>query len=200
MHRFIPLAALLTGLSLAQSYKAVDVTLTFTSGPMTVSTSTTASPTLGAQKPTVKNGVAYVTARQGSGVWTVGLSPKLPLSLNVTQGSGSQELKLQGLPLTRLNVKMGSGPVMMSLPAASLTAQVQQDSGALELHVPANTGVRLVVQQFKSGALRVDGQDVGVGQNLSGTYQTANYEGAKYKVTVNLNWGNGPVEVYTPGK
>ncbi|EYB68419.1 hypothetical protein DEIPH_ctg024orf0029 [Deinococcus phoenicis] len=191
---------LLTSLASAQSYRAVDVTLTFDSGPMIVALSNHASPILGAQKPKVVNGVAYVGARQDSGFWEVGLSPKLPLALTINQGSGSQDLKVRGLPLTRLNVKMGSGPVMMQLPAASFTAQLRQESGSLDIHVPQNTGVKLVLQQFRSGALTVEGKDIAAGQNLGGTYQTANYDAARYKVTVNLTWGSGAVQVHTPGQ
>ncbi|MBZ9752592.1 DUF4097 domain-containing protein [Deinococcus sp. HMF7604] len=194
------LSFLLTGLAAAQTYRAVDVTLTFGSGIFTAALSHAVSATLGSQKPTVKNGVAYVGARQTSGAWDVGLSPKLPLALNVTQESGSQDLNLRGLPLTRLNVKMGSGPVDIQLPAASLTAQVRQESGSLDLYVPQNTGLKLVVNRFESGALTMERRTVAVGDSLSGTYQTSNYDTAKHKVTVNLIWGSGPVQVHTPGQ
>jgi hypothetical protein len=200
--RFFPCAVVLslTAVAVAATYSSVDVTLKKEVGPLEVSKSDRVSPTLGASQPTVRGGVAYVGASHGVGAWSVGLSPKLPLSLSVTQETGSSSLNLEGLPLTRLNVATGSGPVALRLPSRTLIASVSQETGSLEIFMPKDTGLKLVIKTFGTGSLSVEGSDVASGTDLSGTFQTANYDSARYKVTLNLSHGAGPVMVYAPGQ
>lgn len=195
----LTLALGLAPLAQAASYNSVDITLKKGSGPFTVGLSTRVSPTLGVVKPPIKNGVAYVGASQDVGVWNVGLSPKLPLSLNITQQTGNSTINLKGLPVTRLNLSAGAGPIELQLPSRTLTASVKQETGSLEIYLPADTGLKLVIQKFETGSLTIEDEDTAVGTNLKGTFQTANYDSAKYKITLNLTHGTGPVNVYKPG-
>lgn len=193
-------AVALSSAALALNYRAVDVSLKFDDGPLTVGVSNTASPTLGVAKPEIRGGVAYVGASHGSGAWAVGLSPKSPLALHVQQESGSLDMNLRGLPLTALSLSMGAGPTTLKLPGATFAGKLTQESGSLDIHVPADTGVRLNIVKFESGSLDIDGKNVSVGGGLKGTYQTANFAVARRQITLTLDWGSGPVTVYTPGQ
>lgn len=180
-------------------YNSVDVTLKKSTGPLTVGYSTRVSPTLGATNPTVKNGVAYVGASHNVGTWNVGLSPKMPLSLNITKETGSNDINLKGLPITRLNMAAGTGPIQLVLPSRSMTANITQTTGSLDIYLPADTGLKLVVNKIDTGSLTIEGAEVASGTSLKGTFQTANYDSAKNKVTLSVALGTGPIEVFKPG-
>lgn len=200
--RIFPCVLLLSAAfaSAAAPYSSVDVTLKKEVGPLVVAKSDRVSPTLGAARPTVRSKVAYVGASHGVGAWNVGLSPKLPLGLSVTQETGSTVLNLEGLPLTRLNVTTGAGPVALRLPSRTLNANVAQETGSLEIFLPRDTGLRLIIKTFGTGSLMVEGTGVASGTDLSGTFETANFGSARYRVTLNLTHGAGPVVVYAPGE
>lgn len=194
------LCALALGLAAAAPapYSSVDVTLTQNAGEMTVSLSNRVTPTLGVANPTVRGGVAYVSARHDVGSWSVGLSPKLPVSLNVKHDTGTNTLNLSGLNVPRLNVNQGAGETNI-LFGGSTTATVRRDVGALNLYLPANTGLKLTVTRLGTGSVTVEGREVASGTDQSGTYQTANYAAAARKVNLTVTQNAGSIEVFRPG-
>jgi len=194
-----PLSLALGSAALALTYRSVDITLKHEVGPLEVAVSSSVSPALGVAQPPVKNGVAYVSASREAGSWQVGLSPKLPLKLHVIHETGSSLLNLTGLPMTGLSVKSDAGPLVLQLPSTSFSGVVTQDTGSLDIYLRQDTGLKLTVQKFETGSLRLDGREIASGTNLTGTYQSANYDRAKFKVILVLGHGAGPVEVFSPG-
>ena len=85
------------------------------------------------------------------------------------------------------------------LPSRSLTANITQDTGSLNLYLPADTGLQVVIQNFGTGSLVVEGQEVASGIALTGTYKTANYDSARNRITLNLKMTTGDVKVFKPG-
>ena len=67
------------------------------------------------------------------------------------------------------------------------------------MSLPRDTGLRVVIKKFDTGSLSIEGKSVATGTDLSGTFQTANYDQAKYKTVLSLTRGAGPVEVLSPG-
>lgn len=189
----------LSSLATAQTYQSVNITLKQTTGQLRVAPSTATTPTLGVKTPTVKAGVAYVSASHETGDWAVGLSPRLPLALTIRQDTGSMDLNLRGLPLTALNLMGTTSDIQLVLPSRSLTANITQDTGSLNLYLPADTGLQVVIQNFGTGSLVVEGQEVASGIALTGSYKTANYDSARNRITLNLKMTTGDVKVFKPG-
>lgn len=195
---FLPLVLGLSVTALAAAYSSVDVSLIQNAGALTVSLSNRVTPTLGVAQPPVRNGVAYVSARHDVGAWAVGLSPKLPVSLNVTHDTGAVDLLLGGLNVPRLNVNHKNGETNILFGSAS-TATIRKDVGALSLYVPANTGLKLTVTRLGVGSVTMEGEDVAAGTDQAGTYQTSNYASAARRVNVTVTQGSGSIEVLKPG-
>jgi hypothetical protein len=86
--------------------------------------------------------------------WTLGLSPRVPIQLELDGGSGSADLDLRDLELEELNLDVASGSVDLHLPSGKYEAWIDGGSGSLDLWVPEGVGVRLVVDGG-SGALRM---------------------------------------------
>ena len=97
----------------------------------------------GRRNPPVKNGVAYVGASHSQGDWAIGLSPKLPLSLNLDRTQGDAQLDLRSLRLTSLSLKQSLGNLDLKLPAANLKAVLDQQQGDTTITLPPNTGIRV---------------------------------------------------------
>ncbi len=195
---FLPLVLGLSVTALAAAYSSVDVSLTQNAGQLTVSLNPRVSPTLGVNQPTVRNGVAYVAARHDVGAWAVGLSPKLPVTLNVKHDTGAVDLLLSGLTVPRLNVNHQNGETNVMF-GSNTTATIRKDVGALSLYVPAGTGLKLTVTRLGVGSVTMEGVDVASGTEQAGTYQTSNYASAARKVNVTVTQGSGSIEVHKPG-
>jgi len=172
--------------ALAAPYSSVDITLKQELGSLSVGLSNAASPVLGARNPPVKNGVAYVGASHSQGDWAIGLSPKLPLSLNMDRTQGDAQLDLRSLRLTSLSLKQSLGNLDLKLPAANLKAVLDQQQGDTTITLPPNTGIRVEVRSFKQGTLIIGGKTVADGLAFDGTYQSANYAAARYKVELTV--------------
>lgn len=154
--------------------------------------------------------------------WQIGLSPDVPLDLNVNMGSGSANLNLVGLHLNVLEIDGGSGALQLALPAAgdaayrvdlnggsgasviTLTGQahgtLEYDggSGSLTVNVPDGLAVRVEVLDSGSGAVRMPGgwETVREGDDDEGVWQTSGYEAASRQFVLLLNdVGSGSITV-----
>lgn len=70
---------------------------------------------------------------------TVGLSRFLPITLDVSQGSGVTMLDLHDVYIHSLEVNSGSGPVTVLMADGSYAANLETGSGSLTIEVPENT-------------------------------------------------------------
>ncbi|QFP78146.1 hypothetical protein [Deinococcus sp. AJ005] len=181
--------------ALAASYSSVNVTLKQELGDLTLSGNSGASPVMGVRNPTTKNGVAYVSASHSLGNWAIGLSPKLPINLTVQATQGESSLDLRSLKLLGLQVTQKLGSLQLKLPAANLKATLQQAQGDTTITLPPNTGISLEVKKFTQGALVINGKTVADGLAFDGTYQSANFATAKYKVDLAVTMEQGNLTV-----
>jgi hypothetical protein len=102
--------------------------------------------------------------------WEVGLSPQVPLDLDVDGGSGSVELDLRALQLAGLILDVGSGSVDGRLPAteARYDARVDGGSGSCRLNVAGGADVGLEID-VGSGSIDVTiGSDVDLSVRVEG--------------------------------
>ncbi|WP_161881849.1 DUF4097 domain-containing protein [Deinococcus alpinitundrae] len=183
------LAALLTlssSSALAATYTSVSIALKQELGSLVVNPNNATSPVLGVRNPPIKNGVAYVGASHSQGDWAIGLSPKLPLSLILDRTQGDAQLDLRSLKLTALSLKQTLGNLDIKLPAANLKATLDQQQGDTTLMLAPNTGIRVDVKSFKQGTLIIGGKTVADGLSFDGSYQSANYTAARYKVELTV--------------
>ncbi|TSA86800.1 hypothetical protein FNU79_06320 [Deinococcus detaillensis] len=193
---FSAFALLLSSAALAATpYNSVNLTLKQELGNLSLSANTKASPIMGVSKPTVKNGVAYISASHSMGDWAIGLSPKLPLSLTLNRQQGDAALDLRSLKLSALSITQQLGDLTLKLPTATLQATLTQTQGDTTITLPSNVGLRLDVKKFTQGTLVISGKTVADGFNFSGVYMTANYDSATYKVDMTINKEQGSLTV-----
>jgi hypothetical protein len=149
--------------------------------------------------------------------WQIGLSPTVPVELNLELGSGRVSGALDELRLNSLIVDAGSGPAELALPDGEYDVQlnagsgpltvilpaaghhqivVDGGSGPLTLRVPESIAARLAAEDG-SGPLRVSiaRLEQMSGDNEEGVWQTPDYFGADDRLEIQVEVGSGPVTV-----
>ena len=151
--------------------------------------------------------------------WQIGLTPQIPLALNVDAGSGPATLNLADLNLTYLGVDAGSGPFTLMLPAspdtyaleldagsgpvvmdvapnADLTMTINCGSGPLTIDLPNDAAVRFEVREDGSGPVTTPGwlPRTQHGEDDEGVWETDGYATATHRVLIIIeDQGSGPV-------
>jgi hypothetical protein len=155
--------------------------------------------------------------------WTVGLSPDVPLDLELDCGSGSGEFDLRGLQLRNLIVDGGSGGFELSLPAewgmgvhldvgsgpavlilpASGNAEVAVDggTGSLTVGLPREMAARVELESG-TGSFGADSRFklVEGERGGDGIWETEGYHGAEKRVVIQIEQGTGSVTIAGAGR
>jgi hypothetical protein len=129
--------------------------------------------------------------------WDIGLAPEVALDLRLNTASGRTDIDLAGLNLVHLILDAGSGAVDLVLPSdRSLEADIHGGSGTLTLHVPPDVGLRI---SLASGSGRFDPGEhlvlVSGERDGDGTWESANFERADYRISLTLDQGSGAVRI-----
>jgi hypothetical protein len=90
----------------------------------------------------IKDAVSMVVNRPDLR-WDVGLTPKIPLVLNVEAGLGETNLDLSGIQLAGLELDGGVGEIRLVLPAAEKRYSAEIDSGVGSIRVNIQAGALL---------------------------------------------------------
>ncbi len=145
--------------------------------------------------------------------WTIGLSQKVPTDLTINASSGSTNVDLSGLQLTRLVYDGSSGSNDITLPSntkaydmtyhgssgsadisvpsdANLTMTVEGSSGSISIHIQGSPAVRVEVNSNGSGSVSVNGNMKrlsGGGNNDQGVWESSGYANADQKILIIVN-------------
>ncbi|GGJ43631.1 hypothetical protein [Deinococcus roseus] len=179
----------------APQIQKVDLHLKHEAGTFTVQAAPKASPTLGIKNPTVKNGVAYLSQSSVASDWKVGLSPKLPLDLHLSSSASDVNANLLGLNINTLEINHTAGDYQLKLPSKTLTGKLKMDSLDLKITVPKDTGLKLNLQKFISGSVTIERNRVAEGAEVTGSYQTGNFDTASKKIELDVTWQAGALTV-----
>jgi hypothetical protein len=128
--------------------------------------------------------------------WRLGLSPRVPIDLELDGGSGSAEMDLRGLELDAFQLDVASGAVDLYLPYGAYEARVEGGSGSLDLWLPPEAGVRLEVDDG-SGTLRVGERFrlVRGKPDGDGVWESENLSRAESILSIRLDVASGSVRV-----
>jgi hypothetical protein len=142
--------------------------------------------------------------------WNIGLSPNLPIDLNVDASTGSTDLDLSGLDLDSLDYDASTGSTTILLPEStegyetkldastgSITVFLPADSN-LTLHLDGSTG-KVTFHAPEGGAIRIEVENGGTGDlqlpagftkvsgledRDEGVYETAGFDQADYQILI----------------
>jgi hypothetical protein len=136
--------------------------------------------------------VFYQTTGQNQYVWDLGLTPDVPVKLDVNLGAGDATLDLTGLQISGLNYDMGVGAVTITLPAnGNFTATVDGAMGSITILVPSGTAV-VVNMDTALTARTLPEAFVKTGDH---SFASPGYSTAQNQVVLDLNLAFGQVTV-----
>lgn len=114
------------------------------------------------------------------------LGEQLPTKLNIDAGASRVRGDLSGVKLRELTIKSGASDIDVTLGSKLTDSEVTLDAGAssVKLHVPRDTGVRIISEDGLSGKEFEDIDEVGEGR-----YESADFEAAATKITIRAKLG-----------
>ncbi|MCI0520010.1 MAG: cell wall-active antibiotics response protein [Chloroflexi bacterium] len=126
--------------------------------------------------------------------WTVGLTPAIPLAVDVDMGAGSINLDFTGLQLDHLEVNLGVGEINVTLPASGdFAGKIEGGVGVIRVYVPEGSALRIT---HDSGLSIFDRPDAYL--KSEDAYQSPNYATAENQIDLELAVGVGAVVVIEP--
>lgn len=125
--------------------------------------------------------------------WEVGLSPEIPLMLEMKTGASETNLDLSGLKVTDLKLETGASSTQLTFPeAAGFTqARIQTGVAAVSIHVPPTVEARIEIVSGFSG-IHVDTGRFFRSENI---YESSGYATAANKVNLHIETGMGNVSI-----
>jgi hypothetical protein len=118
--------------------------------------------------------------------WSLRFGDSVPLDLKIDMGAGQGNLRLRGVPLTKLELNIGAGRVDADLTGdrkEDLTADIEGGVGEADIRLPKNVGV-IVQASGGIGSLDTDGLE-----REGGSYVNAAY--GKSPATIHLKVEGG---------
>jgi hypothetical protein len=151
--------------------------------------------------------------------WQISLNPNVPTNLEIDVGNASTSAGLEDLTLTALEVDGGNGSLSATLPpgdyeivvdsgngsmrlnlpaSGQQTMRIDGGNGSVSLSLPANVAARVEYNEG-NGSVSVDDRFSRVsGDSDEGVYETADYDSATDRVTLEVNTGNGSFSISRP--
>lgn len=155
--------------------------------------------------------------------WDVGLSPKVPIAMNISGGVGSTTLDLSELQLTDLRVTAGVGSINLDLPSvekaydadltlgtgsadirieqgAAVNITVKGGVGSVNIDVPDDAAVKVEATtglgsvNVPSAYTRLSG-DNGKPMGEDGIWQSDNFDGAARQIVIHFEGGVGGLTI-----
>ena len=154
--------------------------------------------------------------------WKIGLTPEIPLALEMSGGVGEVLLDLAGINLTDLRIRGGVGDFVLNLPGGNgfYIAQISAGVGDFSITIEENADIQLVldggVGSFAidvpaDAAVRVDGTtsvgDITVPSHFqllqsdqrtvgeSGVWETTGFDEAENQILITLDGGVGDFRI-----
>jgi len=129
--------------------------------------------------------------------WDIGLSSDVPLEIDVDSGSGSSDLDLRGLEVKEVTLNQGSGRATLELPSeGDVECKIDLGSGTIEISIPENMGAHIRLDKGSGSFQAASRFTLQSGrENGDGTWETAGYDDAEDRVTIDIDMGSGSVRI-----
>jgi hypothetical protein len=124
--------------------------------------------------------------------WSVGLSRRVPMRLDVDAGANRADLDLSELSVSDLTVSTGASETHLTVPAKGRTAaRVKAGAAAVRVRVPERTAARVVVR----GGLSSTKVDETRFPRSGGEFRSSDFDAAEDRVDLEVEVGAASVEV-----
>jgi hypothetical protein len=163
----------------------------------------------------------YAFLTQSGQPWTIGLTPKIPLKLEIDASTGSLNMDLTAIKLEGLRIEGSTGSMNVTLPASlddlpfsldastgsvnltipdgtSTNMDVKASTGSITIDVPDGAGIQVNVTDSGVGSLNLpDGMEKvrGPEGEKEGLYENKAFSGSGEKIIIKLEMSTGSVTI-----
>ncbi len=124
--------------------------------------------------------------------WSVGLSRRVPMRLQIDSGANQTELDLSDLAVGELVVNTGASETSLTVPVKGKTAvRVKMGAASLRIRVPDRTAARIRVR----GGLSSTKVDEGRFPRSGDEFRSADFDQAEDRAEIEVDAGAASVEV-----
>ncbi|HXF73470.1 MAG TPA: hypothetical protein VNO79_12780, partial [Actinomycetota bacterium] len=124
--------------------------------------------------------------------WSVALSRRVPLALDLATGAARADLDLSDLRAGEIDLQAGASDVDLRLPASGATVcRVKAGAAKLRIRVPDRVAGRITVRGGAS-SLRIDEIRF---RRRDGGFESPDFERSEHRVELELDVGAADVEV-----
>jgi hypothetical protein len=125
--------------------------------------------------------------------WSLRLSPRIPIALDVRTGASDTSLDLRQLQVTRLDVEAGAASLRVTLPRAAghTEARVKAGAAGVEITIPEGVAARIQARSGLSGLSIDEGRFPRAGS----VYQSPDYDTAANRIDLDIDSGVSGVTV-----
>ena len=143
----------------------------------------------------VNNWVSFPFQSNSGGEWEIFLSPEIPIDLTLDSGSGRCDFELSELLLADLFLDSGSGSIKLTLPdKQSYAVKIDSGSGSLQIDIPEGTGIRVRLDSGSGSFSPGNDFNLVSGEKRGdGTWESDNYDTAKYTIEMQIDQGSGSI-------
>jgi hypothetical protein len=128
--------------------------------------------------------------------WVVRLNPRVPVNVSAHVGAGECTIDLGRISVQELVVDTGVGQCTVTLPgqgeSGTIPVTIKAGIGSLHVIVPEGVAAQIKLDPGLGGVSVDESRFHKTGDN---TYRTVDYEGAKYRLDVQVDVGIGSIEV-----
>ena len=128
----------------------------------------------------------------GSEIWNVNLSDRIPIDIDVRAGAGDLWLDLENLKVPTLNVKAGVGQLRIRYPNFDNETEISAGAGNIKLIVPEEVALRI---ETKTVINNNNFEEIGLIKLYEDVYQSKNYGEAENRITINISTSAGNINV-----
>jgi len=137
--------------------------------------------------------------------WNIGITPDIPIALQLEGGVGELNLSLEELTITDLNLSVDVGAINMTLPApieSRYEVNIDGGVGGITINLPDNVAVRLEAEMglgevnINNDTLqRIDGGNDNNEGNVDGIWETENFAGADTAIIIRFDGAVGELSI-----
>lgn len=126
--------------------------------------------------------------------WDLGLTPEVPLKINIDSGASSSNFDLSNLLITDLNISTGASSATITLPAHAgfTTAKISTGVSSVKVLLPEGVSARIRVKTGLSSIQIDESRFPRISENL---FQSVDFETASNRLDITIECGVGIVEV-----
>lgn len=129
---------------------------------------------------------------EGSEIWNVNLTDKIPLEMQIKAGAGDLWMDLEELKVKNLDIKAGLGQLRIRYPDYNNETEISAGAGNIKLIIPSRTALRIETSTVINNN---NFEESGLIQLYEDVYQSKNYGETDHRIKIKISTSASNINV-----